>query len=232
MKKILITNDLMIILGKKSSFLNRADVRLFTAANSEDVLAVHQAEKVNLIIAALDLPGMKNEQLYKMIRENKDLRAVSVILVCPDAPLSLERASRCKANAVITLPVDVTKLLEKAQQLLNISWRESYRVLLSVRVEGSTKDTSFFCSSENISTTGILIETDKVLKQGDHVMCSFFLPDAKQIKTSGQILRVIEPTPGAKAHRYGVNFNQLPVDAKSAIEDFVEKKSRVSTSKR
>ena len=119
MKKILITNDLMIVLGKKSSFLNRADIKLFTAASSEDVFAIHQAEKVNLIIAPLDLPGMKNEQLYEMIRENKDLRAVSVILVCPDDPPSLERASRCKANAVITLPVDVTKLLEKAQQLLD-----------------------------------------------------------------------------------------------------------------
>ncbi len=232
MKKILITNDLMIILGKKSSFLNRADIRLLTAANSEDVFAVQKVEKVNLIIAPLDMPGMKSEQLYESIRDDKELRAVSVILVCPNDPSSLERANRCKANAVVTLPVDVPKLLEKAQQLMDISWRESYRVLLSVRVEGNIKDTSFFCSSENISTTGILIETDKVLKQGDHVMCSFFLPDAKQIKTSGQIIRVIKQAPGSKTFRYGVNFNQLSLDAKSAIEDFVERKSRISTSKR
>lgn len=232
MKKILIANELMVILGRKSSFLNRADVRLFTAATSEDVLAIHQAEKVNLIMAPLDMAGMKSERLYTLIRDERELRAVSVLLVCPDDPSAIERTSSCKANAVVTLPIDVPKLLEKAQQLLDISWRESYRVLLSVRVEGSTKETSFFCSSENISTTGILIETDKVLKQGDHVLCSFFLPDAKQIKTSGQIIRVINQTPGARTSRYGVNFTQLSLEAKAAIEDFVERKSRVSTSKR
>jgi len=232
MRKILIANDLMVMLGKKSSFLNRSDIRLYTAASGDDVLAIHRTEKVNLIIAPLDMPGMKSELVYDTIREDRELRTVSVILVCPDDPSSIERTTRCKANAAVTLPIDVPRLLEKAQQLLDISWRESYRVLLSVRVEGSTHDTSFFCSSENISTTGILIETDKVLKQGDHVLCSFFLPDAKQIKTGGQIIRVIKQTPGSKTTRYGVNFSQLSVEAKSAIEDFVEKKSRVSTSKR
>jgi CheY-like chemotaxis protein/Tfp pilus assembly protein PilZ len=222
----------MAVLGKKSSFLNRADIRLFTAATSEDVLATHQTEKVNLIIAPVDMPGMNSERLYALIRDDRELRTVSVILVCPDEPAAIERATRCKANTAVTLPIDVPKLLEKAQQLLDISWRESYRVLLSVRVEGNTKDTSFFCSSENISTTGILIETDKALKQGDHVLCSFFLPDAKQIKTGGQIIRVIKQAPGAKTARYGVIFNQLTPEARSAIEDFVEKKSRISTSKR
>jgi CheY-like chemotaxis protein len=205
---------------------------LFTAATSEDILAIHKTEKVNLIIAPLDMPGMKSEQIYAAIRDDRELRAVSVILVCPDNPSDVERCSLCKANAVMTLPVNVSQLLEKSQQLMDISWRESYRVLLSVRVEGSTKDMSFFCSSENISTTGILIETDKVLKQGDHVQCSFFLPDAKQIKTSGQIIRVIKQATGAKNSRYGVNFNQLSAEAQAAIEDFVEKKSRMSTSKR
>jgi c-di-GMP-binding flagellar brake protein YcgR len=128
--------------------------------------------------------------------------------------------------------MDPAQLLEKVRQLLDISWRESYRVLVSVSVSGSSKDRSFFCRSGNISTTGMLIETEKVFAQGDRLACSFFLPDSAQIKTNGEIVRVIKQDDGSKTCQYGIKFSMLPAEAKSAIEVFVEKKSQVSTSRR
>jgi len=232
MKKILIAEEIKSEIEQALAFLKREDIQVFTAATNDDLLKIHQRERAGLIIAALNAPGMTSEDLYAAIRKDRDLRTVSVILVCPDTPADVERGKQCNANAVMTLPIDVSRLRNKVQQLLDISWRESYRVLLSVSIEGTSKDRAFFCKSENLSTTGMLMETERELEKGDRVQCSFFLPDSKQVRTSGEVMRVIEQAAGSKTNRYGVKFDHLPAEAKAAIEDFVEKKSRTSVSRK
>jgi len=232
MKKVLIADDVKAILDKERSFLGRDDVALFTAATNDDIVLVHKKEQVNLIISLLEMPGIASEELYQSIRERDDLRSVSVLLLCKNEPADIERSAQCKANAVMTLPVNAAELLEKAQQLLEISWRESYRVLLSMKMEGNNKDHAFFCRSENISTSGILIETDKVLQKGDRVRCSFFLPGSKQIKASGEIVRVMPRAEGSQVRKYGVKFSPLSAGDIASIESFVETKSQISTSRK
>jgi DNA-binding response OmpR family regulator len=232
MKKILVTDKVMTIIEKEKSFLDREGVKLFTATTNDDVLSSHRTEKVDMIIADLHTPGMKIEELCAAIRSDIVLSNVSLIVLCPDNAADIERSAQCQANSVLTLPMDPAQLLDKVRQLMDISWRESYRVLVSVSVSGSNKDKSFFCRSGNISTTGMLIETEKAFEKGDQLTCSFFLPDAAQIKTSGEIVRVSKQAAGSKSRQYGIRFSMLPPEAKSAIEVFVEKKSQVSTSKR
>jgi DNA-binding response OmpR family regulator len=232
MKKILITDGILSIIEREKSFLDREGVKLFTAATNDEVLSVHRTERVDIIIADLNTPGMKSEELCSAIRTDSVLSKVSMIILCPDNAADIERGAQCNANVVLTLPMDPAQLLEKVRQLMDISWRESYRVLVSVSVSGSSKDKSFFCRSGNISTTGMLIETEKVFEKGDRLACSFFLPDSAQIKTNGEIVRVTKKIAGSKTCQYGVRFSTLPAEAKSAIEVFVDRKSQVSTSRR
>ncbi len=232
MKKILLTDKVMTLIEKGKSFLDREGVKVFTVVTNDEVLSTHRTEKVDIIIADLHAPGMKSEELCSTIRADSALNKVSIIILCSDDAADIERGAQCKANVVLTMPMDPAQLLEKMRQLLDISWRESYRVLVSVNVSGSNKDRSFFCRSGNISTTGMLIETDKVFEKGDLLACSFFLPDSAQIKTKGEIVRVIKQIAGSKTCQYGIRFSMLPAEARSAIEVFVDRKSQVSTSRR
>jgi len=232
MKKILITEEIETDIEQALDFLKRQDIKVMTAGTNDDLLQIHQRERAGLIIAALNTPGMKSEDLYSSIRKDRALRAVSVILLCQDTPADIERSHHCNANTVMLLPIDIPLLRSKVQQLLDISWRESYRVLLSVTIEGASKDRTFFCKSENLSTTGMLMETERELAKGDRIQCSFFLPDSKKVRTSGEIMRVIAQAAGSKTNRYGVKFDRLPADTKAAIDDFVDKKSRTSVSRK
>lgn len=224
MKKVLIAEALKAHLTRDKSFLNRANVKLFIAATNDDILAVHRAESVDLIISQLGMPGMKDDRLYTSIRKDGVLRKVSLIILCDGKPGERELAERCTANVVMTQPVDTALLLEKAQDLLEISWRESYRVLLSVSVSGMSSESAFFCRSVNISATGLLVETDRALKEGDRVVCSFFLPGSRQIVAPGEVVRSNEASEKAGQRRYGVKFGRLTAEARSAIEAFVSKK--------
>ncbi len=232
MKKILVTDEVTPIIAMEKSFLDREGIQLFMVATNDDVLPAHRAEKTDVIITTLHAPGMKSEELCSAIRSDESLRKVSLIMFCPNNAADIERCAQCKANVVLTMPVAPAVLLEKVRQLLEISWRESYRVLVSVIIEGNNKDMSFFGRSGNISATGMLIEAEKVLEKGDQLKCSFFLPGSAQIKTNGEIVRAMKQAGGAKTRQYGLRFSQLTPDARSAIEEFVERKSQTSTSRK
>lgn len=229
MKKILIAQELNTVLQQQNSFLSRADVRVFTASSNDQVLEVHRAERMHLIIAELDMPGISSEQLYSLIRKDAELRAVSVLMVCPNTRAAIEQSSRCGVNAVLMRPVNPALLLAKAQQLLEVSWREAYRVLVSIdgkaETQGNPSTTTFFCRSQDISASGMLFETDKSLIQGDRVVCSFFLPGSTRIQAAGEIVRTIEKAPEADVKQYGVKFSDLSPEAKQALVAFIDKQS-------
>lgn len=229
MKKILIAADLKSDIEKESCLLSRSDVKLFSAATNDEILNVHFAETVDLIITHIDLPGLSSEQLCSTIRRDGALRRVSLLLLCQDADADRERAARCNPNAVMTYPVDTAQLLEKAQQLLDIPRRGPFRVLLSVNIEGNGKDKAFFCRSENISTAGLLIETEKIFEKGERLVCSFCLPDSsRRLSAHGEVTRVLKKSSQPPLNHYGIRFSLLPPEVRLAIETFVEKKYQQS----
>jgi len=227
-KKILISDTFKSLLEKDKNYLLRTNVKLYIAASNDELLSVHRSEKVNLIISSLDAPGVRAEDLFIEIRKDDVLRKVSLIMICHDRPADKARAERCSPNVMLTLPVDVQHLLEKSQHLLNIPVRESYRVLLRVNINGCSKDQAFFCRSENISSTGLLLETDRTIQEGDRLTCSFFLPESQQITVPAEVVRKIVQADKSGTKRYGIRFEKMNIDTRNAIESFVQKKSQKS----
>ncbi len=225
MKKILIAQDIRVILEKDKSLLNRTDLAVFSAATNDEALKIHRAERVNLIITHLDMPGMTSEEFCSLIREDECLRVVSMIMVCADIPAEIEQSSRCRANAVLLRPVHPLVLMVKAQQLLDVAARETLRVLLNASVDSRSESESFFCRSRNISATGMLIESDKPLDEGARLSCIFYLPNAKKIQAAAKIVRAIERAPGDEDHRYGLMFTDIAPEARQQLLDFVEQTS-------
>ncbi len=224
MQKIIINEALSAEIGKGTNALQRQGVKVFTAKTNDEILSLHRAEKASLIISRVDLPGITCEQLFAAIRKDAALRSVSLILFCSDWPDDRARAEQCGPNTIMTLPVNSALLLEKAASLLHVPSRKSYRVLLNVSVDGK-RDGSFFCKSENISATGLLLETERGLSRGDRLTCSFFLPDAKRITVESEVVRVIGRADKSDTKLYGVKFDHVSPEDVASIEAFVKKRS-------
>jgi CheY-like chemotaxis protein len=219
MKKIIIANSIQAFLERDKSILNRGDFSIYTATSGMEALRIHRDEKANLIVADLDLPDMGGDKLCSLVRQESAIRSVSIILVCQDIPAELERVSTCGANAWVTKPVRPEQLVERVGQLLAVSLRRGYRVLLKARVNGARESVPFFCTSHNISVTGILLETDKLLESGDFITCSFFFPGSQQIVADGEVVRREERPDGLRL--YGVRFVDLAPKFQEEIEKFI-----------
>src|SRR3972149_9591335 len=176
MKKVLLAPDVITLLVQQQSFLNRADLQVFTADSNEEALGIHREEKVNLIINHFTAQGMSTERFCSVVREDKDLSRVSVLIICAKLQSDIEASERCKANAVMTRPMDPALLLEKAQQLLDISSRASFRILLNVSVDGTIGNTSFFSSTGTATIFKRMCWTMCTLKSGPALTSSFFQP--------------------------------------------------------
>ena len=220
MKKILLINASRYFFDEGKSLLDRKDFQVFLAPSGLRALQVHRQEKVNLIVSDLDMPEMGGDILCSRIREETESRLVSFILICHDTPAELQRGRNCGANICLKRPFSARTLLEHVEKLLSISVRRGYRVLLRAKVKGAKDDATFFCTSQNLSATGILIEADRPLRIGEQLTCSFFLPGSTQITADGEVARA-ETMPDGK-HQYGIRFTGISPEQTGEIDKFVD----------
>ncbi len=226
MKKVIVAKDIRAILQKGKSFLSRTGIRAYTAASNEKAFALHRAVHADLIIAKLDTPGMSGERLCSLIRDDEELRNVSLIIVSSDTEADLERCVQCRANAFISRPIDSETLLQEAQKLLHVASRASCRIPVKVKLYGKAKEKAFTGYTKNISISGILFGTTAVLFEGDAITCSFDLPGSAHIEANADIVRAVGKETGRGPYRYGIRFVNPGIELVSALEGFIGKKHR------
>lgn len=215
-KKVVIPETVLPLLRKERSFLDREGVRILASASNREALALHERERADLIVAMLDDPDMSGEELCSRIREDERLRKVSVIIICADTEADHERCLACRANSFVSAPVSMAVLLQEAHHLLNVARRADCRIAVDVEMRIDSSGEKFTGRSENLSSSGMLIETDAALNEGDTVACTFTLPEAGSMTVEGMIVREEESTNGM--NRYGVSFVEPDEDVVKAID--------------
>ena len=223
MKKIIITENLKRILEEGKHLLTRTGFIFHTATTGEEVLTLHRLEKADLILIDLHMPIISGDVLCERIRQDDFLKDVSILIVHSAKESDRQRCESCGANAVLQKPINAEILFNEVSKLLHIPKRESMRVLMKVTVKGTSNKKSFFSLSQNISSSGLLIETDSLLSKGDEITCSFFIKSF-QVTAIGKIVRVFKK--GQERYQYGIQFQDLDPLSKFKIEDFVRKRQQ------
>ena len=224
-KKIIMTDR--VRQGMDHDFFEElSDVEFLTAYSNADALRIHGREHAALIITELYGAGMNACQFCDILRAEPATRGVSVIVCCRDNEIELAEAARCKANAVLTLPLGRTTLRSKVHELLSISSRGRFHSSFSARRGGAAPRASIHCRTENISVTGMLIEADAELHRGETVQCSLALPPASTFVTRAEVVRIDRDQLHPDRRRYGVRFDDLVPAARRAIEAIVSQHPR------
>jgi len=217
MKKILLVNNQEAFLDRNKSLLNRAGFLILTAVSANDALQISRNQAVDLIIAQLDMPEARGDLLCSLIRQDSELKHVSIILVCYQS--EAEQAANCGANAVVTKPVRPDQLLKLVEKFLGIRARRDYRAAFHARVEGTRESLLFSGMTRNISASGMLCESDLLVEKGDLLSNLLFSIDQSQIVADGKVVWC-SSLPDGK-YSYGVQFIELAQELREKIEQFV-----------
>ena len=218
MKKILLVNNQEAFLDRNKGLLNRAGFLILTATSVKDALDLCRQQEISLIIAQLDMPGTGGDLLCSLIRQENELRNISIILVCYES--ELERAENCGANAVVIKPIHPELLLNQVGKFLGIQARREYRAAFNARVEGTRENLVFSGMTRNISASGMLCETTTHLNQDDLLTSLLFAVASSQIVTDGRV--VWSASMPDDKYSYGVRFINLAPDMRNKIEQFVQ----------
>jgi CheY-like chemotaxis protein len=218
MKKIIITRGILHAIGGNNAFFGRSNIKVYPAHTAEEVLELHGLHKADIIIAEDTLPLMGGAKLCSVIRSDESLKHVSIIMVCDGMAASAAQWQEARVNAVVPKPLDPVLLFSKISELLVVPQRQDLRTLLHVSVSGQEGNSSFLGVSENISISGMLLETDQALKKGDRMSFTIEI-GGRKIAAECQIQRV-EKTASGK-FRYGVKFSDLDTKSLIIIDQFV-----------
>jgi CheY-like chemotaxis protein len=217
MKKIIIPDGLKDLLADKIYSLSRETIQIFTVTRSEEVLRLHSKERADLIILDMDSWGIEGGELCKTMREDDDLKKVSIVIVYSPEDPEIGRYNICGANALLEKPVDPGEFLSDIEGLMGIAGREALRELIKVSVRAETAGDFFFATSLNISTSGMLIQSDRVLAGGSMIRCSFYLD--RKITLEGRIVRAVQEA--EDLFHYGLRFSDPGPDTKALLEAFL-----------
>lgn len=100
--------------------------------------------------------------------------------------------------------------------------RTDVRCPVRLFVMGEFRNKPFSSAAQNLSTSGMLFETDRVLARHDKITCSFVLQH--KITVNGEIVRASTKTPDV--YDYGVRFLDVDPRSKGEIEALVRSRMR------
>ena len=223
MKKIIVAQSLLPIFDNNNGIFRRGGITFVAANSSEELVRLHGVENADLIITEQAFPLMGAVKLCAAIRGDARLKQVSIIVTGDDNGAGGLHCLQAGANAFLPAPVDPVELFSKVSELLLVPQRKNMRVLLRASVKGMEGDDSFFAASQNISISGMMLETDRSLELGDRLTCSFNIAHS-EIRVSCLIARAERVSSGRC--RYGVQFLNLDTKSLIIIENYVKTQAR------
>jgi response regulator RpfG family c-di-GMP phosphodiesterase len=206
----------------QETILRRRDMMIMTALAGSQGLEKARTERPNLIIFGYDLFDMTAPEFCREIRSDDDTRAISLLLVCDRE--NNEHGDLCLSagcNDVIFRPLHKPELDEKVERLTRIPVRRQLRTITKIEVSLEKNGRFLLGRSVNISSTGMLIELDRLLPQEGPVRLHFYLPgDPKPLQLLAQVLRA--EFSGAMS-KYGLRFVEPSETDRERISRFVHR---------
>jgi len=215
MKKIIIARNVLQAAGGNDTIFKRSNIATYPVRSSEEILNLHGVHKADIIITEIDLPLMGGVKLCSAIRNDPNLKEVAIILIGDSA----EACRDAQANIVLTRPLDPAQLFWKVSELLLAPQRQDMRTLLHAAVKGREKNTAFLGHSQNISISGMLLETDHPLQTGDRLTCTFHV-GRREIVVEAEVKRLVKLESGKR--QYGIRFINLDMKFIILIEQFIK----------
>jgi len=212
------------LLKGAAAVLKRAGYLVAHAEDPDGLLGLEAGIAPDLLVLDAAFPPEGALPAARRLRARAYWRFVSIVLAVPAGAPRLERALDAGINDVLLCPFPDEELLARARRLTVIPARRDLNTVARVRdpregpvVGGKTL---------NVSSNGILLETESPLVIGRTVEIEFLLPgDPEPVRATGRVIRrtseldLLHPA-------FGVRFVDMPERDQERIETFVRTRDR------
>lgn len=228
-RRILVVDDAAMFRELESLFLARCG-HVITASDGTEGLEIARRERPDVVVADLDMPGMRGDELCRRIKADSDLAEIPVILVTGRGD-GLEHAQAVQAGAddVVEKPINRVSLIQSVNHFLRLAMRGLVRVPLETDVDLNLPQAAARGRSLNISRGGIFVETEERCPDPDtELRLSFALPEtsAPLAPTARVVWRRFEAE-GLLAGM-GLQFLELDREAARMLDEYVYEHTEIA----
>ena len=220
--RILLVDHSRGALTFQETILRRRDTIILTALAGSEGLQKARAEQPHLIIFGFDLFDMNAPEFCREIRNDEATKNASLLLIADKShPDHGDLCLSAGCNDVIFRPIQRRELDSKVEKLTAIPVRRQLRTITKIEVSLEKNGRFVLGRSVNISSSGMLLEVDRMLPGDGVVRLHFYLPgDAVPLQLEAQVLRAEFSGTMAK---YGMRFIDLQPAERERIERYVHR---------
>lgn len=120
LKRILIVDDMQDNISLLEAILVEEGYVVDTANNGKAALAKAQTEIPDLILMDAMMPGMDGLEVTRLIREQKDLPFIPILLITAYENLSAAEALDLGANDFVRKPIEYDELMARVRASLRL----------------------------------------------------------------------------------------------------------------
>ena len=224
---VLLVDDVRLLLELEKNFLKHSALRILTASNGEEAIAVARTERPDLIYMDLNMPVMDGKVCCATIKADPELRSIPVIMVTTAGSQVDElRCREAGCDDYLTKPIDRRLFLAKGRRFLPSIDRRELRVSCMTEVSLMNGIVSGSANCSDISVGGLYVAAAQRPESNEELKVSFVLPGTDvTINAKGRVawdnngaLRMKPRLPAG----FGVEFTEIDTEAIKEIRHFVE----------
>lgn len=231
MDKILLVDDVKLLLELQKRFLASSQVRVFTAHNGFEALEVARKELPQLIVMDKYMPGMDGVTCCRELKRDPDLKHIPVVMVSNAAHADeVEEFRSMGVDAYLSKPLDGKVFLDTIKRYLPAIERRGVRVPCRTNVRLTSAGVSHAGVSEDLSIGGIYVATGHPFSRGDELLLSFTLPGGEApIEARGTVAwvnggtRLVKPamSPGVGIEFLQITGSGMPLVRSGELQSFI-----------
>ena len=207
-----------------SGLFDRASMHLLLVKDGHEAMSLCRARPVDLAILQQTMGGVSGISVCRALKQSASAPGIILVLDDNDAPLrrTVEAAG---ADGILVRPLEPEALVNLAAEVLGVAAREDVRVLTRLRCETTLPGRDMIIATAiDISSSGLRVESDATLRQGEKVSAEFFLPGS----SSPCVARceVMRGERGEITNTYGLRFVEPGSEVSRRVSEFVSTRHR------
>lgn len=232
--KVLLVDDVKFFLELERSFLDREGFEVLVADSGSAALDIARAERPDLVLLDLNMPGMDGDAVCRALKADADLKRVPVIMVTSgQRDEDVQRCRAAGADGFLRKPLNQVELLETIGRFLKAQARVAPRIpvrvpvrLMSIGASGAESPPTA-ASTVDASTGGLYVEVTEPPPVGTRVAVELTLPGfTVPVRAHGVVVWVNRPdgkVKGTAPAGMGIRFVDLAPSVKGVLELFVSR---------
>lgn len=223
MSRVLMVDDAALFQDLEASFLRRLGCAIVRVANLHQVVERARAEAPDLILLAVEHPGIDGPECVRVLKSDALLKTVPILVVT--SPEGLPRCFEAGADAALARPLGAGALELALCSLGRVSLRGGPRRVAHFPVRIASAAGDLRGRLKDISRTGLFLTLARSLPVEESISLTLKLPGwegRQSVRTRAVVVRQVPEDP--ESHLIpgvGVRFLEMDQDTESLIEHYV-----------